>query len=115
MRYPTSAENFAKDTFFATAHAPRSHEVNRSAKGSHRIGYENIWNAANLKLADCTIQPHRFFSGPAQAIYNKGSIKLVILFLIGGEESGMWLTHASSGTPIVARFQTKLPKFHALE
>jgi len=42
MRYPTSAENFAKDTFFATAHAPRSHEVNRSAKGSHRIGYENI-------------------------------------------------------------------------
>ena len=42
MRSPTPAENFAKAAFFATGHAPRSFEVNRSAKGSHRIGYENI-------------------------------------------------------------------------
>lgn len=42
IRNLTSAENFAKATFFATTHAPRSYEVNRSAKGSHRIGYENI-------------------------------------------------------------------------
>ena len=42
IRNPTSAENFAKATFFATTHAPRSYEVNRSGKGSHRIGCENI-------------------------------------------------------------------------
>lgn len=38
------------------------------------------------------------FLGPAQVINDKGSINLVIVFLIGGEESWVWLTHASNET-----------------
>ena len=57
-----------------------------------------------IEINKYTIQPHRVFLGSAQVINDKGSIKVVIVFLIGGEESGMWLTHASNETSIAASF-----------
>ena len=48
-----------------------------------------------------------FFLSPAQQINDKSLIlKLVIIFLIGGEESGMWLTLPSVEPPCIS----KLPK-----